>query len=135
MKRIFWGFCINWFIIDPLHYLSSCSDFSFEFKEILLSKNHSPTRQVEESLSDNILCQVKSILRFPLPIVQKSLFFLSPLLILTYLMLIFSVFVGDHGLINYIETKAKGCHKKITCKGTLRPVFIRVIDWRYISII
>ncbi len=44
-----------------------------------------------------------------------------------YLMLIFSDFAVDHGLINYIETKAKGCHlKKITCKGTLRQVFIRV---------
>jgi len=32
-----------------------------------------------------------------------------------------------HGLINYIETKAKGCHlKKFTCKGTLTQVFIRV---------
>jgi hypothetical protein len=42
-------------------------------------------------------------------------------------MLIFSDFDGDHGLINYIETKAKGCHlKKFTCKGTLRQVFIRV---------
>ena len=44
-----------------------------------------------------------------------------------YLMLIFSDFAADHGLINYIETKAKGCHlKKFTCKGTLRQVFIRV---------
>ncbi len=110
MKRIFWGFCINWFLIDPLHYLSSCSDFSFEFTEISLSKNDSPTRQVGEPRSDNIL---KNILRFPLPIVQKSLFFLSPLLILAYFMLIFSVFVGDHGLINYIETKAKVVIKKI----------------------
>ena len=40
---------------------------------------------------------------------------------------IFSDFAADHGLINYIETKAKGCHlKKFTCKGTLRQVFIRV---------
>ncbi len=31
-----------------------------------------------------------------------------------------------HGLIDYIDTKAK-CHlKKLTCKGTLRHVFIRV---------
>jgi hypothetical protein len=22
MRRIFWGFCRNWFLIDPLHYLS-----------------------------------------------------------------------------------------------------------------
>ncbi len=33
----------------------------------------------------------------------------------------------DHWLINYIDTKAKFCHlKQITCKGTLRQVFIRV---------
>jgi hypothetical protein len=33
----------------------------------------------------------------------------------------------NHGLINYIHTKAK-CRllKKLTCKGTLRQVFIRV---------
>jgi hypothetical protein len=31
------------------------------------------------------------------------------------------------GLINYIDTKAKCRHlKKLTCKGTLRQVFIRV---------
>jgi hypothetical protein len=32
-----------------------------------------------------------------------------------------------NGLINYIDTQAKFCHLKIlTCKGTLRQVFIRV---------
>jgi hypothetical protein len=32
-----------------------------------------------------------------------------------------------HGLINYIDTKAECRHlKKLTCKGTLRQVFIRV---------
>ncbi len=32
-----------------------------------------------------------------------------------------------HGLINFIDTKAKCRHlKKFTCKGTLRQVFIRV---------
>jgi hypothetical protein len=32
-----------------------------------------------------------------------------------------------HGLVTYIDTKAKCRHlKKLTCKGTLRPVFIRV---------
>jgi hypothetical protein len=31
----------------------------------------------------------------------------------------------NHGLINYIDTKAKCSHlKKLTCKGTLRQVFI-----------
>jgi hypothetical protein len=38
-----------------------------------------------------------------------------------------------HGLINYIDTKAKCRHlKKFTCQGTLRQVFVRVyIDKRY----
>jgi hypothetical protein len=32
-----------------------------------------------------------------------------------------------HGLVNYIDTIAKCRHlKKLTCKGTLRQVFIRV---------
>jgi hypothetical protein len=32
-----------------------------------------------------------------------------------------------HGLIKYIDTKAKCRHlKQLTCKGTLRQVFIRV---------
>ncbi len=35
--------------------------------------------------------------------------------------------VQQHGLINYIDTKAKCRHlKQLTCKGTLRQVFIRV---------
>jgi hypothetical protein len=36
MRRIFWGFCINWFGIGPLHYVSSCFDFGFEFSEIFV---------------------------------------------------------------------------------------------------
>jgi hypothetical protein len=32
-----------------------------------------------------------------------------------------------HGLINYLDTKAKWCHKKLACKGTLCQMFI---DWR-----
>jgi hypothetical protein len=36
MRRSFWGFCINWIPIDPLHYLSSRSDFGFEFEEIIV---------------------------------------------------------------------------------------------------
>jgi hypothetical protein len=39
MRRIFWGFCINWFLIDPLHYLLSRSDFGVEFAEILVIKS------------------------------------------------------------------------------------------------
>jgi hypothetical protein len=35
--------------------------------------------------------------------------------------------IYKHGLINFIDTKAKCRHlKKLTCKGTLRQVFIRV---------
>ncbi len=33
-RRIFWGFCTNRFGIGPLHYISSRSDFGFEFAEI-----------------------------------------------------------------------------------------------------
>jgi hypothetical protein len=29
MRRIFWGFCRNWFLMSPLHYLSGRSDFGF----------------------------------------------------------------------------------------------------------
>jgi hypothetical protein len=38
-----------------------------------------------------------------------------------------------HGLISYKDTKIKCRHlKKLTCKGTLRQLFIRVyINWRY----
>jgi hypothetical protein len=60
MRRIFWGFCRNWFLIDPSHYLSSLSDFGFEFAEIFVIEKRlpdlanrrvgdSPTRRVEES--------------------------------------------------------------------------------------
>jgi hypothetical protein len=55
MRRIFWGFCRNWFLIDPLHYLSSRSDFGFEFTEKRLPDSaiggvgDSPTRRVGES--------------------------------------------------------------------------------------
>ncbi len=45
MKRIFCFFCRNWFLIDPLHYLSSRSNFGFEFAEIFVIENDSPTRR------------------------------------------------------------------------------------------
>jgi hypothetical protein len=32
----FWGFCRNWFLMSPLHYLSGRSDFGFEFAEIFV---------------------------------------------------------------------------------------------------
>ncbi len=59
-ERIFLGFCWNWFIIDPLHYLMSHSDFGFEFAEIfkiekrlhdLASRQLSNSRRVGESLT------------------------------------------------------------------------------------
>ncbi len=41
-EAIFWGFCINRFNIGPLHYISSCSYFGFEFAEIfIIEKNYS----------------------------------------------------------------------------------------------
>ena len=68
MRRIFWGFCRNWVLIDPLHYLSSRSAFGVEFVEIFVIEKRlpdsasrrlsesagrgvadSPTRRVEES--------------------------------------------------------------------------------------
>jgi hypothetical protein len=36
MRRIFWGFCKKRFLMSPLHYLSSRSDFGFEFAEIFI---------------------------------------------------------------------------------------------------
>ncbi len=49
MTRIFLGFYKNWFLIDPLHYLSSRFDFGFEFAEIFVIKKRlpdSPRRRV-----------------------------------------------------------------------------------------
>jgi hypothetical protein len=65
MWRIFWGFCRNWFLKDPLHYLSSHSDFGFKFEEIFviekrlsdlasLGVGDSPTRLVGEL--SNLAC-------------------------------------------------------------------------------
>ncbi len=36
MRQIFWDFCINRFCIGPLQYVSSYSDFGFEFAEIFV---------------------------------------------------------------------------------------------------
>jgi hypothetical protein len=43
MRWIFWDFCRNWFLIDPVHYLSSRSNFGFKFAEIFV---------IEKQLSD-----------------------------------------------------------------------------------
>ena len=52
MRRIFWGFCRNWVLIDPLHYLSSRSAIGFEFAEIFVIEKRlpdSPSRGVDDS--------------------------------------------------------------------------------------
>jgi hypothetical protein len=41
-RRIFWGFCMNLFGIGPLHYISSRSDFDFEFAEIFVIEKRLP---------------------------------------------------------------------------------------------
>ncbi len=50
-RRIFWGFCINWILNDPLHNLSSRSDFGFELAEISVIEKRlpdSPSRGVDK---------------------------------------------------------------------------------------
>jgi hypothetical protein len=42
MRQIFWGFCINRFGIGPLHYVLSCTDFSFKFVEIFVIEKRLP---------------------------------------------------------------------------------------------
>jgi hypothetical protein len=57
MRRIFWGFCRNWFLIDPLHYLSSRSDFGFEVAEIFVIEKRldaSGSRQLSDSVSRGV---------------------------------------------------------------------------------
>jgi hypothetical protein len=51
MRRIFLGFCRNWFLIDPLHYLSSRSGFGFEFAEIFVIEKRLPDSLIRR-LSD-----------------------------------------------------------------------------------
>jgi hypothetical protein len=58
MWRIFWGFCRNWFLIDPLHYFSSWSDFGLEFAEIFVFEKRLPgesaSRGVDASLTRRV---------------------------------------------------------------------------------
>jgi hypothetical protein len=57
MRWIFWGFCRNWVLIDPLHYLSSRSAFGFEFAEIFIIEKRlpdSPSRGVGDSLTRRV---------------------------------------------------------------------------------
>jgi hypothetical protein len=51
-RRIFWGFCINRFGIGPLQYISSRSNFGFEFAEIFVIEKRlpdSPSRGVDKN--------------------------------------------------------------------------------------
>jgi hypothetical protein len=51
MRRIFWGFYRNRFLMSPLHYLSSSSDFGFEFAGIFVIVKQlpdSPSRGVDK---------------------------------------------------------------------------------------
>jgi hypothetical protein len=45
----FLGFCIIRFLMSPFHDHSSHSDFGFEFAEILVTENNSPTCRLGES--------------------------------------------------------------------------------------
>ncbi len=42
MNRIFRVFCINHFGLGPLHYISSHSDYGFEFTEIFVFEKRLP---------------------------------------------------------------------------------------------
>jgi hypothetical protein len=42
MRPIFRGFCITRFLMSPLHYLFSRSDFGFEFAEIFVIEKQLP---------------------------------------------------------------------------------------------
>jgi hypothetical protein len=42
MNQFFRCFCINRFGLGPLHYISSRSDFGFEFSEIFVFENRLP---------------------------------------------------------------------------------------------
>jgi len=53
MRRIFWGFCRNWVLIDPLHYLSSRSAFGFEFAEIFVIEKRLPD-SASQQRSDSV---------------------------------------------------------------------------------
>jgi hypothetical protein len=58
LRRIFWGFCRNWFLMSPLHYLLGRSNFSFEFAEIFVFEKRwygeSPTPRIVESGSQRL---------------------------------------------------------------------------------
>jgi hypothetical protein len=49
MRWIFWGFCINHFLMSRLHYLLSRSDFGFKFAEIFVIE-----KRLRDSLSRGV---------------------------------------------------------------------------------
>jgi hypothetical protein len=58
MSRIFWGICINRFGIGPLHYVSSRSDFGFEFAEVFVTEKRlvdSPSLEVDDSPTRRVI--------------------------------------------------------------------------------
>ncbi len=55
-RQIFWGFFKNWFLMSPLHYHSSRSDFGFQFAEIFVIKKKTPRfRRYGESPTARII--------------------------------------------------------------------------------
>ncbi len=62
-KRIFWDFCIHRFLMSPLHYLSSRSDFDFKFAEIFVIEKlgESGSRWLSDSarVADSLTRQVR----------------------------------------------------------------------------
>jgi hypothetical protein len=74
MRRIFWGFCRNWFLIDPLHYLPSHSAFRFEFRRDICNQKTIPQlgesasrRVVDSRLGELVSCQLGELVSRRLP--------------------------------------------------------------------
>ncbi len=65
MRHIFWVFSRNQFLMSPLYYLSSHSDFGYEFAEIFVIEKRlpdSPSRGVDKiAYRYNILQNAKNI--------------------------------------------------------------------------
>jgi hypothetical protein len=62
MRRIFWGFCDNRFLMSPLQYVSSPSDVGFELAEIFVIEKRlpeTPTRRVARFSITNISANSK----------------------------------------------------------------------------
>ncbi len=62
----FWGFCRNWFLMSPLHFLSSRSNFSFDLAEIFvfekllpaITDGESPTPRITDTQSRQLLASL-----------------------------------------------------------------------------